>query len=213
MVSYFYKAGYDATKYNTSESLLHAQVALIADKYDCTSLYKLARTSFANTMKNIESDDWAAIAPFIYDHTTTEVQAHVELRGLVVAAVTGHHSVLNSTLQNEGIVEFLRSNGHLATDLLLGRVTDVSEHIFMCDSCHYAHTGAPNCVSIAFTDSFGHRTCPKCGKGPETSTKRHTLKVALFPTFPCPSCDGTHTVSPDESPEEPFEPVPESLFS
>ena len=64
------------------------------------------------------SDDWAAIASFIYDHTTTEVPAHVELRGLAVAAVAGGHSVLKSTLRNEGIVELLRSNADLATDLL-----------------------------------------------------------------------------------------------
>ena len=30
MVSYFYAGGYDASRYDTSEALLHAQVAIIA---------------------------------------------------------------------------------------------------------------------------------------------------------------------------------------
>lgn len=57
MVSYFYKAGYSATGYNTSECLLHAQVAIVADEYDCTSLYRIARDSFANTVKTVKTDD------------------------------------------------------------------------------------------------------------------------------------------------------------
>ena len=159
MVSYFYEAGYNATKYDTSESLLHAQVATIADKYDCASLYKLARTSFASIIKIIDSDDWAATASFIYDHTTTEVPAHVELRDLAVAAVTGRHSVLKSTLKNESIVELLRSNADLATDLLLGgpsgpKAEHDSEHIFMCDNCHYAHAGSRNCSYNASDNSL-----------------------------------------------------------
>lgn len=71
-------------------------------------------------MKTVDSDDWGAIAAFIYDHTPTEVPAHVELRNLVVAAVTDRHSVLKSTLHSGIIVELLRSNADLATNLLLG---------------------------------------------------------------------------------------------
>jgi hypothetical protein len=56
MVSYFYEAGYDPSKYDTSEFLLHAQIAVLADKYDCASLYKPARISFENTGKAVESD-------------------------------------------------------------------------------------------------------------------------------------------------------------
>jgi hypothetical protein len=57
MVTYFYKAGYNVSQYDTSESLLHAQVATIADKYDCASLYKLARISFADTVNAVESNN------------------------------------------------------------------------------------------------------------------------------------------------------------
>ncbi|KAF2457211.1 hypothetical protein BDY21DRAFT_386018 [Lineolata rhizophorae] len=119
MVSYFYEADYNAYKYSTSESLLHAQVAVIADKYDCVPLYNLARTSFAKTITAVERDDWAVIAAFIYDHTTREVPAHMELRGLVVDAVVGRHSALKSTLGIESIEEFLRLRADLAIDLLL----------------------------------------------------------------------------------------------
>jgi len=119
MVSYFYEAGYDASKYETPECLLHAQVATIADKYDCASLYKLAKTSFANTVKTVDSGDWATIATFVYDHTTTEIPDQVKLRNLVVAALTGRHSVLKSTLQNKIVIELLRSYADLTIDLLI----------------------------------------------------------------------------------------------
>jgi hypothetical protein len=199
MVSYFYNAGYDITKYQTSESLLHAQVAVIADKYDCASLYKIARTSFANTVKNVESDDWAVIASFIYDHTAAEVPDHMELRDLVVTAITSGHSVLKSTLQNERIVELFRSNADLATDLLRGgldaygpKQNGASMHILFCDSCHYAHTGASNCAYVVCLNELDEKTCPQCGKEARTTFKRYAHRLDLFP---CPFCDGIHTVS------------------
>jgi hypothetical protein len=71
MISYFYHARYDTAKYDTPKSVLHAQVAIIADKYDCASLHKLARTSFSQTLKTETNDDWAAVAACVYDYTTT----------------------------------------------------------------------------------------------------------------------------------------------
>ncbi|PVH90153.1 hypothetical protein DM02DRAFT_79809 [Periconia macrospinosa] len=139
MVSYFYNANYDTSKYNASESLLHAQVAIIADEYDCASLYRLAKISFANAIKAVESDDWAAIAPLIYDYTTTELQAHKELRGLVVAAVTDNTILSKSIFQMKSIEELLRSNADLATDLLLSgqqrlRDKEASTSILTCNN-------------------------------------------------------------------------------
>ncbi|KAJ6279022.1 hypothetical protein J3E71DRAFT_368429 [Bipolaris maydis] len=201
MVSYFYEAGYNASKYSTSESIIHAQVAIIADKYDCVSLYNLTRTSFANTVKAVESDDWAVIAAFTYDNTSTEVPAHVELRGLVVATIAGRHSALKSTLRIESIVELLRSSADLATDLLLGRLglkaKDGSEHIFMCDYCHYVHTGPHNCSNVVSRDSIWG-DCPQCGNSSGTTSKRYTQNVRIVSAFSCPVCDGIHTAAPME---------------
>ncbi|KAF1365200.1 hypothetical protein EJ07DRAFT_161285 [Lizonia empirigonia] len=121
MVSYFYEASYDASKYDTSEALLHAQVAILADKYICTSLYNLAKTSFAKSVHAVESDEWRAIAAFIYDFTTTEALAHKEIRKIVITTVASRCYKLKSALGNETVVDLLRSNADLATDLLLGR--------------------------------------------------------------------------------------------
>jgi hypothetical protein len=153
MVSYFYEAGYNASKYDTSGTLLHAQVAIIADKYDCASLYELARSLFASTVKTVESDDWAAIAALVYGHTTIELPAHVELRGLVVTAFADRPSVLKSTLQLESTEDILRSSADLATDLLLGglqgpKAGDASDHTFVCDHCRYVHAGSGNCANV-----------------------------------------------------------------
>lgn len=54
-------------KMRRAEALLHVQATKIADKYDCASLHKLARTSFANTINAFESEDWVTIAALIYD--------------------------------------------------------------------------------------------------------------------------------------------------
>src|SRR5436190_213626 len=146
---------------------------------------------------------------FIYDYTTTEVPAHVELRGLAVAAIAGRHSVLKSTLRNEAIVE-LRSSADLKTDLLLGGQNGPkAEHvIFMCDNCHYAHAGSHNCSYIASNNSLRlGRFCPQCGNGPGTTSKRYMHSVDLFSAISCPSCDGIHTASPIQPGPEP-EPEP-----
>lgn len=202
MVWYFYKAEYDPTEYKTPEPVLHAQVATIAGKFVCPSLYNLAKTSFAKTTKTIESEDWVAVAAFLYEQTSTEVPAHNELRNLVITALTGHLSVLQSTLQNHSIVELLRSNEDLATDLLIAmRTKKVSQHIFICDNCQYAHSGAPDCANIATTDSWGHITCPSCGNGSRTVSKRYAHKVSSLSAFPCSSCDGFHTEAPKLGPK------------
>ncbi|OAL01547.1 hypothetical protein IQ06DRAFT_316444 [Phaeosphaeriaceae sp. SRC1lsM3a] len=123
MVSYFYEAGYHASRYDTSEALLHAQVAILADKYDCQSLYILAKRSFGKSVQVVESDEWRLIAAFVYDFTTTEALAHREIRNVVITSVASRCYILRSILKNETVVDLLRSNAELATDLLLGRRT------------------------------------------------------------------------------------------
>jgi len=205
MVSYFYNAKYDATGYNTPEPLLHAQVITIADKYDCASLNKLATKSFANTVQTVEGDDWAAVATIVYEHTTTDSSAHAALRSLVVAALAGRHSVLTTTLKNTNVVELLRSNADLATDLLLGGLPEnTQQHIFSCSGCHYVHVGRYDCPSVVSDNCYGvERLCPKCGKESGATSKRYTYKVNICRVFPCPSCSGRHTIDPgvDSDPE------------
>lgn len=198
MVSYFYNANYDTSKYDASESLLHTQVAIIADKYDCASLYRLAKTSFANAIEAVKGDDWAAVAPLIYDYTTTDLQAHKELRGLVVAAVTNNTTLSKSIFQMKSIEELLRSNADLATDLLLSeqqrlRDKEDSTHMFTCDNCGYAHAGARECSYLACSRALGHgNVCPHCRKEAGETSKRYTHKVSIFKAIPCTSCGGSH---------------------
>lgn len=198
MVSYFYRAGYDASKYDVSESLLHAQVAIIADKYDCASLYKLAQISFASTVNAVESGDWVTIAGLIY-HYTIESPAHEELRWLVISSVANRPNVLESILGMESTVELLRSNADLATDILLNgmhkrKTEDNTRYIFFCDGCRYAHAGSRDCSRLVpdsrYEDGMG--VCPRCGTGSGKISKRHVHKVGLVKTSPC-VCDGIET--------------------
>jgi hypothetical protein len=196
MVSYFYRAFYDCSEYSVSESLLHAHVAILGDKYVCHSLYDLARTSFPKAVESIESGDWGIIAAFVYDYTTTEVAAHIELRDIVVGAVAGRHSVFQVTLQNSNNIELLRSNAELATDLLLGgrhgsRALAASEHHFVCGHCHYSHAGSHICPNV-----IRKNVCPSCGKRSEKEV--NARKVVLHPAFSCRACDGFHSLEPGD---------------
>jgi hypothetical protein len=206
MVSYFYKAGYNVSQYDTSEYLLHAQVATIADKYDCASLYKVARASFADTVNAVESNDWFAVAALIYDRTTTDLSAHKELRGLVVTAVADRPVVFKEILQLKSTAGFLRSNADLATDLLLSgpyisKIGDVAKYIFTCGKCQYAHAGSRNCAYLASQNIFHGRSYPQCGSQTGVTSKRHSYKVVLVGAFSCPSCDGIHTTEPVPEPQ------------
>jgi hypothetical protein len=199
MVSYFYKADYSVSQYDISEPLLHAQVATIADKYDCSSLNKLAIASFAKTVNAVDGNDWIAIAGLVYDHTTKELSAHAEIRSLTIAAVSNRPAVLYSILQLERTVELLRSDADLATDLLMStthepKLEDVAKHVITCDSCHYAHIGPSDCSSLPPPDSlFGAIICPQC-RSYHGVTVTRTIRVNMMLAFPCPSCDGYHTL-------------------
>jgi hypothetical protein len=196
MVSYFFQATYDCSEYTTPESLLHAQVAILADKYVCDSLYDLARTSFSETIEKVDTDDWGIIAAFIYDYTTTEVPAHIELRDIVIGAVAGRHSVFQATMQNPKNIELFRSNAELATDLLLGgrhgcRANAVSEHHFVCGYCYYSHAGPRVCPKVPCK-----KVCPRCGKKSEKGSN-NVRKVIIQSAFSCPGCDGFYSQEPE----------------
>ncbi|KAF2690381.1 hypothetical protein K458DRAFT_459578 [Lentithecium fluviatile CBS 122367] len=200
MVSYFYRAGYDASTCETSEPLLHAQVAIIADKYDCASLYGLAENSFAATIKAVEIDDWAVIATFIHDHTISEAPAHAKVRTLVATAMTDRPSVFRSALRNKNVLDLLQSNADLATDLLLngqaGRQA-CDEDIFMCGFCNYGHFGSRKCLNATPNTTLGATQCPQCQSVNGTKKGRYE-KMNICPAYPCPLCNGHHTVPPQE---------------
>jgi hypothetical protein len=200
MVSYFYNTDYNVSQYDMPESLLHAQVATIAEKYDCASLYKLARASFANAVKAIEKNDWVVVATFVYNHTTIDWLPHKDLRALVVAAVANRPSVLKSILEMESTPGLLRSTLDLAIDLLLStpytsKIEGVQKNIFQCGKCQYAHVGPKGCAYVASRNGLGDGdTCPNCRGQSGVTFNRCTYAVGLNKVFPCPSCDGAHTL-------------------
>lgn len=200
MVSYFYEAGYHASRYDTSEALLHAQVAILADKYDCQSLYILAKRSFGKSVQVVESDEWRLIAAFVYDFTTTEALAHREIRNVVITSVASRCYILRSILKNETVVDLLRSNADLATDLLLGRrygamANDIGKYHFTCDYCRYDHSGLQNCPNVSSADADGAKICPNCHKVSGSRVAHYTRKVELHASFPCTLSDGFQTHS------------------
>lgn len=119
MVSYFHEADYNVSQYKNPESVLHGQVAIIADKYDCKSLYKLSGTLFARTMNTVSGNDWVAVASLIYDYTTPDLVAHQRLRDSVVLVVIKRPVFSKSILQQPTTIKLLRSTTDLATDILI----------------------------------------------------------------------------------------------
>jgi len=198
MVSYFYKANYRPSEYDTSESLLHAQVAIMADKYDCASLFELARSSFANAVKGVEIEDWIAIATLIYEHMPTDLESHVEFRGLVISAVVERPDALSEFLEKDSIVGLLRSNADMATDLLLASPkTEFSQYIFTCTDCGYMHVGPRNCSYVESNDGpVGKRPCPRCGQYSGGTSEVCFDDTDSFEAFPC-SCGGFQNQKPE----------------
>jgi hypothetical protein len=107
----------------------------------CTTMHPFASLQEHHSRIPLRPSRATTGLPLLPLSTTTrqrKYQLKWSLRVLVLAAVAGRHSVLKSALQNESIVELLRSNAYLATDLLLGglrgpKVENVSEHGFMCN--------------------------------------------------------------------------------
>jgi hypothetical protein len=64
------------SRFDDLETLLHAQVAIIADKHECVFLCRLAETSFVNMVMAVNRDAWAV---FVYDYTTTVALDHAEI--------------------------------------------------------------------------------------------------------------------------------------
>lgn len=195
MVTYFYKAGYDSEEYCQSEALLHAQVAVIADKYDCESLFSLAKTSFANSVEDVDSEGWVDVASLVYNHTTAELQAHKDLRSLVISSISEHRVVWEKVVQTEKMIELLRLNKDLAIDLLRDEMIprkrqDVGDRGFRCNRCLYMHIGPASCAVMAPYAHDEDPVCPWCG---------HDFAHAVVETkmHPCPHCDGgLHNYSP-----------------
>lgn len=92
MASYFYEAGYNASKYDTSEALLHAQVAILADKYDCQSLYKLRKSHLQNAYRRLKATSGVQLLPSYttlrqWKHQLIETYGTLPLLQLRVAGI------------------------------------------------------------------------------------------------------------------------------
>lgn len=215
MMEYFYRAGYDTAKYDMSSPLLHAQVAVVADKYECTSLYDLAKKSLAGCIGTAGVEDWVEIADLIYRYTTTEMEAHAGLRKLIVVSVPGHPNVLESFFQHSNVEELLRSYADLGADLLLSRIQKdrprtTRLQIFTCDHCYYAHAGSADCpdVNLSYPDvsmfsGSVNRICPQCRKKDKVMTKKFFKSVKSQRAQPCPSCEGICTQASQDIKLEP----------
>lgn len=212
MLSYFYRAVYDTAGRDSSAPLLHARVAVVADRYACASLFELAKKSLASCIGTVEVQDWVAIAALVYSCTTSELAGHAELRDLAVRAVPGHPQILGSVFRNEDVEDLLRSTTDLATDLLLSRMQgaipkDRQVRILMCDHCHYAHAGSSSCPTVV-CDGFGLvQGCPQCRKRDGVTVKRYTQRVLLLQAQPCPSCDGVHSPSSQDAMQDSVVPL------
>jgi hypothetical protein len=180
---------------------MHAQVAIIADKYYCASLFKLATRNFANSIKSNVGDDWAAVAGLVYDYTTAEGPGHNILRSQVVAAVTSSRSVSKLFLDVKSVQALLRSNADLTTDLLLsgvslGKEKDTLQRIFTCSHCHFAHFGIPTCRFLKKAMVLTRR-CPQCQGSGYSPSKQYGPIVKVSCITACSECQGYHTSLPE----------------
>lgn len=204
MVSFFYSADYTASKYGSSAPLLHAQVAIMADKYDCASLFALANKSLAHSIEGASVDDWVTIAALVYGSTTSSLAEHVALRKTVVEPATRNARADAAFFQHAGVEDLLRSSADLATDLLFSGARQVNARnqvswIFVCDHCKFTHTGSRTCPNSA-VDTFGKETCPDCHQSTGAASPRTIAKVKTSKGVSCDSCQGIHTPKSRQDP-------------
>ncbi len=120
MVAYFYEADYKLPKTDAVAAVLHAQVLVIADKYDCATLCRMALYKFHAAIRSFNDDAWIKSAGFIYPHTTADVPNHKQLRADLVAFAAVNPHMVKRIQQAESFEDVLHSNGDLAIDLLRG---------------------------------------------------------------------------------------------
>lgn len=174
MVSYFYNAEYDTELHATPSALLHAQVAILADKYDCASLFKLAKISLgAYILSSVKNETWTGVLSCIYENTTAELPAHQELREMVAGAITCQPYELEKFLNSENTAHLLRSTPDLSTDLIL-RI----------------QTGEPPQDSML---------CKNCGKRVVIDVVKCPLVSPHIETYPYTACRSCETQMPTDS--------------
>ena len=196
MVSYFYDAAYKPFDYETNNALLHAQVAIIADKYGCVSLFLLSDELFVKSLAAVYATAWVDIAKFVYEHTSVEVLNHRNLRAHLVSSLGIRPLILNAVLAIKGFQDSLRLNADMATDILLGSVLkpvtkDKEPFTLLCRACRFIHIGPTTCSSM-------EKFCPGCGK-------RDKWICFQFNTVdePCKFCEGKHnTVDTDDEDDD-----------
>jgi hypothetical protein len=217
MVSYFYNNHYDTSEHDTHAPLPHAQVAVIADKYDCASLFRYARYSLTESMSDVVGHEWADVAALFNEYATTDASPHSELRSAFLFAVPYHPQKALKFLHDEHVSGFLRSSVDLATDMLLYRLkhfelrSEPDDHIFHCEICDHGHIGSKHCpcvnqaaASIPFTSFLRPgpqvivvKLCPQCDpRYTFPIIHRRGYYVTLRMTYPCTSCRGVHTKEP-----------------
>jgi hypothetical protein len=211
MVSYFYNNDYDISEHDVHEPLLHAQVTVIADKYDCASLFEYARGSLAESMSAVVCHEWVDVAALFHEYATTDGPAHLKLCNTLLYAVPRDSVRALKFLHDECVSEFLRSNADLATDMLLYRLkrfalkSEPDDHLFHCGICGYGHIGSKHCPRVNPFESKPRLPphpnqvvlCPQCDLR-RTLRLRHRdgHRPTLDITYPCTSCDGAHTKKP-----------------
>ncbi|OAL55999.1 hypothetical protein IQ07DRAFT_660303 [Pyrenochaeta sp. DS3sAY3a] len=195
MVTYFYQADYVTTALSKDAALFHAQVVIIANKYDCESLSSLAYTYFTNSVKEMDSKGWVDAASLIYNHATTDLQIHKDLRSWVTSSIPKFVD-WQKVLRMEKMIELLHLNKDLAIDLLRDGMIprkrpDHAQATYKCRHCRYMHIGSSSCA-ITRESRFGD--LPYCTQCDQVATD---MFKDIEDVYPCPDCDdGLHNRHP-----------------
>jgi hypothetical protein len=207
MVQFFYDGVYDDTE--STDSLLHAQVAIIADKYECASLSAYSMAALKTAIMNTDFEKWITTASFIYNNTSSEIEYHRLLRDLVVDAVTDRYEEILPKLQiDDSRNQLFRNAPDLAADLFLrGAVSRQEEEpsyehkVFQCDSCLFIHIGPFTCSSFPWTPVSpnsglaqpSESCCPSCFGPAAYHCAVDNDLTSFFSMRPCGNCDGSRT--------------------
>ncbi len=120
MVCYFYESNYGDLAYDhPEESILCAQIAIIAARYDCGSLWSHTDVVLDKILRGETIETFIKVADLIYKNTGTDKPGDKILRSTIIDWLAYEEWDLKFTLESEQLLQYLRTNAELAVDVLV----------------------------------------------------------------------------------------------
>jgi hypothetical protein len=198
MMTFFYDAHYPSG--TGPAEVLHAQVCTLGDKYICQALFDYAEAAFSQILRHASytlTADWVKLGTLVYDFLSTDLPSHMKMRHSVVFPI--NHYRLDKMTEIQEVRDFLKTQPLAAVDVLFegqkGPNRPVTQLLFKCPHCTYAHDGPYNCSFLSLSTGNVGNKCPKCGNPDKWNASLGVKISKLSLDVRCGACGGMHNIN------------------